>query len=629
MVDAIRLAVHSGRYDIAFTLCKSLEPHSVSSRSSEKYPFNVELQRVTFIRLRTLVLRAFKRQKETSLSVLENQFVIQAAMAVQSCIIWKISQAVDEYSSSDPNFDLSLLGPLAGFLDLDLVFDGQQSTDDANPQKCDVNVLGKLLTENYSQENPNSLRAFVTRTKLELSRLKDIWTWSKKVFCPRLRGFEERNFELCLDEYWSIISCHLRELEKISIGNSHSWYLDSLLNTMTLVGQTIFGCLSCLTNVADWQSTGSHDSWTSFDIVMHPMLQEMLKHTKTVPMAMLVLCPICAATVTIQTALRNYATAQQRLENFLSSSYQKGRKSLSFLQFSELLWSQLLQLRMTLPIEATAIEASVPSSTTMQPLWEPSVTVKRGMQQLVDKVGSIGIRLHSLGLWEDEFLSRDVQKNPNTMAGITMFLYLSSTDYSLSMTLTHSRQNCCVRGDVDSFQNDSLSFNPDASLLPPLHLLYTGHHLKKLNLSHSTLTGLPHSFAYYFPNLESLNLSYNQLVNLPESFRRCLTRMRTLKLLLLQHNFLEFLPEDIFSLWGARMNSNSSSLQVLNISHNQLKKIPHMNATALSCLEELYMNNNALAKTSMAELSHLVLKISTLRCLSLDDQRSDGNRSLV
>jgi hypothetical protein len=132
----------------------------------------------------------------------------------------------------------------------------------------------------------------------------------------------------------------------------------------------------------------------------------MLCYTKPIGenTILLVLCPICAATVIFQTTIRNYAIAQQRFENFLSISCKMDQKSLSYLQFSELLWSQLVQLRMILPNEVTVIDGSAPKSTTMQPLWEPSVTAKRGMKQLDKRVGSLGIRLRSLGLYGDDFL---------------------------------------------------------------------------------------------------------------------------------------------------------------------------------------------------------------------------------
>ena len=132
--------------------------------------------------------------------------MIQATMAVHSCIIWKIAEALDEHSSNDLRLDSSLVGPLVDLLDLDLFLNSQQSNDEASQQTFDMNALRMLLRENSSEKKPSSLHAFVLRTKLELelSRLKDICTWSKRVFSPH--GLQERNLEGCLEEYWSTVS---------------------------------------------------------------------------------------------------------------------------------------------------------------------------------------------------------------------------------------------------------------------------------------------------------------------------------------------------------------------------------------------------------------------------------------
>ncbi|CAD7940070.1 unnamed protein product [Amoebophrya sp. A25] len=88
--------------------------------------------------------------------------------------------------------------------------------------------------------------------------------------------------------------------------------------------------------------------------------------------------------------------------------------------------------------------------------------------------------------------------------------------------------------------------------------------LSMLNLSNNQLVFLPSDFAFYCPHLEYLDVSRNKLVKFPDAWLLGPARF-SMQVLLLEHNKLKELPEDL---------GNLKELRKLFVSFNQLVKLP-------------------------------------------------------
>ncbi|KAG7368603.1 zinc-finger domain containing protein [Nitzschia inconspicua] len=647
MVDAIQLALHAGRYDVAFTLCKALESKSLAESSHMQHDgemLQATLHDEVINRIKALVEKAFMRNRESSLSIFENTFAIHANISLLSLVIRGVADFLD--GPPMPIMNSSLVMSLAGLIQNNVMFGSKTEMHSENPSKTfDTSVLEKFLGTKV-REGPDSIHVFVDRMKLDISQLQELCLWTKRVF-GRTNGVttpRETNWEGCLQECWSVVARDLRKQGQTEAGKGETTLLQGT-KSMIAIGQVIQSCLCSFANETLLHDNMQRETFTSLDRMVHQILKEVGKLTNTIPMSSILLAPLCASSIVTASLLRNYATAQQRLENFLdkkvptkeadSPSYD----SLTLLPYSEVLWSQLVQLRMSFPNEAlvseerdardaAAAKTSVPIVKTIdeQPLWEPSNAVKQVVKQVADKLEMSDIRLHHLGLWGDEILSQIVVQGSAAAATVSStLLYFASTDNrspKASSNFPQSLEWSVVLRHPNS-DDDSSRRHVFLNLTPfplPLHILHTGHHLLSLNLSHSFLSCLPRSFAWYFPNMETLDLSYNELAELPLSFQNLAKRMAKLRTFLLQNNCLKLLPDDIFRVGGAGTRSVRSCLEILNISNNQLAKFPFINAQVFSCLEELHLDHNNLVDISLAELSRLVLKIPSLRHLSLSCQ---------
>ena len=126
--------------------------------------------------------------------------------------------------------------------------------------------------------------------------------------------------------------------------------------------------------------------------------------------------------------------------------------------------------------------------------------------------------------------------------------------------------------------------------------------LQSLLLSHNQLTQLPENIFSNLNQLQELDLSHNQLTQLPANI---FSNLNQLEILLLSHNQLTQLPENIFS--------NLNQLQELDLSHNQLTQLPANIFNNLNQLEILLLSHNQL--TQLPE--NIFSNLNQLRSLHL------------
>jgi len=450
------------------------------------------------------------------------------------------------------------------------------------------------------------------------------------------------------------------------------------IKVIVIMGYTISGCLSNFAyaiatripskaNFDDGAMPGPKLSasnlaaWNLLDGAIARVLKEMRQLLVGFPLLDLVMAPLCAYSVASASFLRNYSTAQNRLVECLSGRRRRsdgatGIASTNLMAYSELLWSQLVQLRMSLPNESPAIINQSVLGSVGNKLsgkrdandvfaWEPSKALKEENRKFVVKLRSLDIRLCHVVLWGDWMLSSSTGKDRSSQKLLRLF---SKDPIELSLAKNHddsSVMSISINWKADS--QKFLNFNPKHEFattidpteqcfggrcypppapLPrlPLFFLYAGKFLTSLNLKGCSLEKLPLAFGLSFPNVQNLDISQNNLRELPESFRRLTHRMKFLEEFRASHNRLESLPSDTLSsattaAASVATSKSSPPLKILDLSYNRLVSVPSL--VGLDNLEVLELHNNALADMGVADWSRLALRLPSLRILKRDDNK--------
>lgn len=624
LVEATQFAIHTGRYDVAFSLCNFVASdveRQALAHAEVSLVRNEVLQHALAGKLKALVLKAFRRDSGSSHSELQNMFLIQIGMTVLSVVLERVATFVEEVLAHDGAFGSTSLEALVALFQRDM-FSGKVTDTPAqtNANAFDIQNLHNILDSN-TREQPKSTTELVRCCALDIDKLEDLHRWADRMF-GQFKLDPNR-----LDKYWSAISSFLRknddETEK-SQGKNRLHFLQGVV-----VGGDLLLC--CLSYYAKQAITGEvqYDVWSLLDSSVLHILSDIQNHAKLNQTWSFLLAPLWSSSAILATLLSKYANAQQRLEIQLNPFSQDDslskRYPISIFHYSELLWSQLLQLRINLPndvsmpYEEDVTNGPFDRSTNAlkgvdsPPLWEPSEETKQIVKQISEYLRKSGIRPHHLGLCGDELLFTLGQTH---IGGTFELMYFASTD---SVPVQHSCDNTHDAARALNFSGTAFSHHLNVFHLP-LQILNLGRRLKTLDLSQTRLSCLPNSFGWYFQDLEMLDLSNNCLEELPESFQRLAKHMGNLTTILMRGNKLKKLPERMFLAAGPDVSPTKSSLRILDVSYNHLTVFPRINSFVYACLEEVRADGNNLKGLSMADLSNLVSKIKTLRLVSFDYQ---------
>ncbi|XP_013775323.1 leucine-rich repeat neuronal protein 1-like [Limulus polyphemus] len=179
--------------------------------------------------------------------------------------------------------------------------------------------------------------------------------------------------------------------------------------------------------------------------------------------------------------------------------------------------------------------------------------------------------------------------------------------YTTALTLSRTRLrtlNISFQG-LSHLQKLILSHNELKYVNWKFHNFFTK--LKLLDLSHNLLYGtLSSNSLHLFESLELLNISYNQLNELPHSL---FNKLKSLKLLDLSNN--KILEIDLHSF------SKLYSLEILDLSVNNLYQVQHDWFSDLKNLKELRLGSNHIQNLSNVVFSAL----NTLQYLDLSDNK--------
>ena len=658
LVDASRVALHGGLDCIAITFCQ------INSGNDDAFRgllFDEENDDADLV---LSYLRLLKIQVETSwlcdgnvstLSCFETAFATQLGISILSWSLGAHRKVLDATNIRVSIFESTcrecfdtLRYPVATSADTMQTFDDEDLSHILSQDTPMANTTNDVSRDEYRGSDISS------KLVDQLGILQNVMLWAREKFTipshNDLRVSDQRLDEK-LKNIWLVAKSFLLEYRSSCSSEQSEWELQCL-KVVIIMGYAIIGCLTSFAKAAgkadrQWKITSRHSSsnvaaWNLLDVSIVRILKDLHNQVTEVPLLDLVLVPLHSCIVASASFLRNYSVAQNRLEDYLRLTHRKPSYP-HMLTYSELMWSQLIQLRMSLPNESTSsssIGDKNPSrrADDISP-WEPSPSVREENRLLIAKLECLKIKLRHVVLWGDWILS-SLQANDPDNANTSRKLLLSQTN-----TLGKSKKSTSVHMKKDLRKLKTLCTRrgrtyPPESPLPqlPLFLLYAGHSLTDLNLDRCCLDHLPRSFGFYFPNLKTMNLSHNKLKELPNSFQNMFDRMKFLEEFSANHNIIRSLPTNMFSnfsgIGASTVNSSSglspsqqqtqqeSPLRILNLSYNNLTSIPSMAATTtLRNLEVLKLNNNLLVDLTMIDLSRMVLKLPSLRELTHESQR--------
>jgi hypothetical protein len=655
LVDASRLAMHGGLDCVALTVSRMYKGDGFLKDLTFDGDSDHLHSLIAFFKLMESQAEvSWFHERESQLSCFQTAFATQIGMSILSWSLgtkWKTLHLADEGGNRTEEKTTSTQSVSLEAI-CKICWDIMRRPPIKNAYRMrsfDGEELKRLLLKDASKDNPaaNSID--------QLKNLKHLILWAQKQFAippyDKLH-LSDQLLEERLKETWLICRKFLRDYQESSSIEQFDFELQCL-KVVIVMGYAIFGSLTSFASAAadgarkkdrKWILISSHSgsnlaAWTILDGSIVRILKELRKHTADIPLLDLALAPLYSCSVASASFLRNYSAAQQRLVDCL-----KRTTFSDMLSYSELLWSQLVQLRMSLPNESTSsvsvasnlLTGKKPSKRDDDFSWEQSSVVKEETRLLVSKLESTGINLRHVVLWGDWMLSLMIQNNDdadnqNSSTKLLLLLQADTPNKSDDSTSIHMKK------DLQRLQNLSINAGrtyPPITPLPqlPLFLLHAGHFLTDLNLNMCGLNHLPRSFGLYFPNLKRMNLSHNELTELPESFQNMTRRMKFLEEFYTDHNRLESLPSNIFSNTTGTTSSSSGSglsslqqtsspLRILDLSYNRLTSIPSLVATTLTHLEVLELNNNLLIDLTMMDLSRLALKLPTLREMTHENQK--------
>mmetsp|Transcript_53097 Transcript_53097/g.128896 ORF Transcript_53097/g.128896 Transcript_53097/m.128896 type:complete len:1297 (+) Transcript_53097:154-4044(+) len=615
-VDAIRLATHSGRVDIAVTLSASIK-EELNKFTSGSPDFDSGL--ISLMDIIDQQINAFSMHNHEYRSCFHTCLATSIGFAmISTClfILWKENQIIDEDGDA-VNQELlsSLLSTCRDCFDL-------MRSSQMPPKEKDGTFHQKDLNELLSFTNSETAIESVFESS------KDLIIWCQAVFSPSTSTSTASSTQTTIDKLVGVVSSAKLFLRR----NNHAEKpVDVSLKCLRAAIVVILSTIECVSTVISQVSrdalqqdagrcrglsTKNWADWTALDATIHGITKEV--RTELVeydPLMDLVIAPIFGLCATSACFIRKYSTAQNRLRDWIGEN--RGNQPcdgdcISLMKYSELLWSQLVQLRMNLP----AMDFQPPLEITRNNASKTHRSDTTGIAKLCKKIDSVGLRLHHVAPFGDRLLTSAADgqnESSEQQCGPIQLLMKAITGTS---TIAAGLVFKNVRLPIESCH----SFAPSSILSPlPFLFLHVGKSLTELDLSKSLLRCLPQTFGYYFPKMKYLNLASNELNELPKSFKQLPRYMPQLLSLRLEKNRLVSLPDDMFLINGL---SFPWPLYFLDLSQNHLTSLPNLPPPSLTSLEELHLGNNELTDITLIDFSRIALKLRHLRELIIEPQTS-------
>jgi Putative zinc-finger domain len=288
-----------------------------------------------------------------------------------------------------------------------------------------------------------------------------------------------------------------------------------VLKGVILLANVVFGALESAANQlrTDEQMGGVNTALRELHSVIDKILTELRALSSSLPMMDLLLSPVFAANVALAVSIKLYDSAHYRLESLLGKfivDNNGGSIGRTLAPYSELLWSQMIQLRASLPtrsvVDSTA--SAVPTRITMalpKDLEDNHIA-------LSNFVSKLGVYPHHVSLGNDwnivkaliasGILKANFDEADRLDQGRALAFYMSCR--SLHRSLTEEGTNEVLKF---NFGNKELKLRGShccwkVKSAIPHSLLLAGPSMIELDISATGLRRLPLHFGLYFPNLQ-------------------------------------------------------------------------------------------------------------------------------
>jgi hypothetical protein len=286
------------------------------------------------------------------------------------------------------------------------------------------------------------------------------------------------------------------------------------LRATIMMGHIILGSLEAFVrqvpNGEDQFDSSTSAALNIVDTTIYKILVEWSDLVADVPMLEMLLSPLYAASISTAVFLRHYSKAQHRLESLLGEARESKHgipktKLVSFSKFSELLWSQLVQLRFSL----SSSPDTPAGKKKKKDSWDMKPSQIQDCNQLASCIESRHVALHHVCLEGDWNLITAMNHRPllkkdqelqhfqdwrSSIVRLQQVIFGQTKDEELDLAhcpFVHRQDKANGRIAASDLLRSTL----------PRSILLAGHSLKSLNLEGCSLSRLPIAFGLYFPAL--------------------------------------------------------------------------------------------------------------------------------
>jgi hypothetical protein len=351
------------------------------------------------------------------------------------------------------------------------------------------------------------------------------------------------------------------------------------------IGSIVLACLRRASTAIELSDTGFAKSLMDY-IELYNLTETILCWLESIPSTEswidLLLAPLFAANIALGCRLQQYDKICRRLQDFLMHR-PRNESCAGLCTFSELLWSQYIQLHFTLPYNIAMGNMDGQNGHSSL-TWEIPMEVNKSHQAMCQVLSSREVSPHHVVAPHDQTMvyevipvlsseskissEREDKFSENEKAeGGRVFTSSCSSSIRDFYNLEHEPMSFVFHRDSACMENGGSRLYPGIPLSIPTGLLFAGSSLKSLSLNGFGLERLPDHMDMYFPKLTSLEIKENSLVILPESICN-LTQLRVLRI---DRNMLGSLPS-VFQM---------VSLVELTAARNKLTTLP---ASLAECL---------------------------------------------
>jgi Putative zinc-finger domain len=480
LIDCTRLAIHAGRFDISQTVedlsnevFESFQP-SISSGENGN-PFTNILSDCCLDLLKMTNREAFAFVSDKFACSFVVAFKTQVTMALASYFFETLHLYI--HACQEKSMQTSL-----------------EEWDEAGHD------LRRYIPMSYEDMPPEDMHGYVARycTKidciLETNPRHNIATIKDLILICRgsiwLIPFVAKttSTRAVIDQILYPTFYAVRNMIQLNLNDRLSTEIN-VLKGICFVSYIILGVQTYVANHGPWKTsnggnTTQHNEFRELYSSMDKILVELRALASNLPLVDLLLSPIFASNIALATSLKLYDTSQYQLLS-LVGDVSNG----SFSRYSELLWSQLIHLRMSLPLRSVQYAMSTAPSTMDAELPKE---IEKNHATLCKVISRLGVYPHHLTLRNDWNIVKGVNQS-------------NVTEYYSSCILLH---NSLIHPSNEKYKIilrdiPMMTIGCCGKLQSsiPHSLLVAGAMICTLDLSGMGLRRLPLHFGLYFPVL--------------------------------------------------------------------------------------------------------------------------------